>query len=242
MMNNKLQIIETSDYILAVSDEEVKLSNDNIGFFLRTHSISNNLDIIQNPSFTSNYKYKKIIAYKPKGNAPELDLPLLPPLTHPNCCITKDGDLTNMNKGCAERNRCLEMIVEDDVKKLAYNYRNTVWKGYFGSQYKAAEKGFIDGYKAATKVYSENDLYIAFSVGRTYEKSNHEGVGQSELIDYIQTLKQPKTPKWFVAEIIDEAVRTKEDVNGENAFKYVSKLKTTTINGEIYLVGTYKYE
>jgi len=47
MMNNKLQIIETPDYILAVSDEEIKLSNDNIGFFLRTHSISNNLDIIQ---------------------------------------------------------------------------------------------------------------------------------------------------------------------------------------------------
>jgi hypothetical protein len=51
-MTTKFKLVETEEYLLAVSDEEVKLSNDNIGFFLRTHSISNSIGIIQNPPAT----------------------------------------------------------------------------------------------------------------------------------------------------------------------------------------------
>jgi hypothetical protein len=55
--------------------------------------------------------------------------------------------------------------------------------------------GFIDGFKAhqeltKDKLFTVEELYTAFSCGRTYEKSNHEGVGQSELVDYIQSLRQ----------------------------------------------------
>jgi len=51
------------------------------------------------------------------------------PLVHPNCCIAKEG-ITNMNKGCSERNRCLSVpiIPLSEVEELvdgysAYNYK-----------------------------------------------------------------------------------------------------------------------
>ena len=202
-MNNKLQIIKTSDYILAVSDEEIKLSNDNIGFFLRTHSISNNLDIIQNPSFTSNYKYKKIIAYEPKGNAPELDLPLLS-----------------------------EMVVEEDVEKLACDWHKKEYE--FLPQLQII-KAFVAGHNSATKVYSEGDLMKAIMMSAT---SNTDFL-PDRCEEIIQSIKHPKTPKWFVAEIVPNF--PKMPINGKD-FPFIDVLKTTTINGKTYLVGTYKYE
>jgi hypothetical protein len=243
MMNNKLQIIETSDYILAVSDEEVKLSNDNIGFFLRTHSISNNLDIIQNPSFTSNYKYKKIIAYQPKDNAPELDLSLLP-----------------------------EIVVEDDVEKLAkLEYPISTNKGKWGFEEEVQQfnqRAFIKGYKSATKVYSEDDLSGHLIVLGNWIIKNKIKSGieiLSKIQEIIQSLKQPKTPcfpshclrecsgkclypnktpKWFIAETVCDQCLDDETVDSCycNFGNYKTEFKTTTINNKTYLVGTYKYE
>ena len=40
------------------------------------------------------------------------------------------------------------------------------------------------------KLFTVEQLYTAFSCGRTYEKSNHQGVGQSELVDYIKSLEK----------------------------------------------------
>lgn len=40
------------------------------------------------------------------------------------------------------------------------------------------------------KLFAVEQLYTAFSCGRTYEKSNHQGVGQSELVDYIKSLEK----------------------------------------------------
>jgi hypothetical protein len=213
-MTTKFKIIETEEYFLAISGEEVKLSNDNIGFFLRTHSISTNIDIIQNPSFTSNYKYEKVIAYKPKGNAPKLDLPLLPD-------------------------------VEEDVEKLAIEYAN-LNKSKFNNWY-GCHDGFIAGYKAATKKYSEEDLRkaieesISWWVAKPDEKYGQINTSHDFGDEFIQSLKISK-PKWFVAEIDIDCTGNNNDgcfmdSSGHNCG--CLSLKTATINNKIHLVGTY---
>jgi hypothetical protein len=80
-METKFRIVETEEYTLAVSDGEIKKDD----YFYYTWF---NADIIQKADSGSNLNnlnaknpkdnFKKIIAYQPKGNAPELDLPLLP--------------------------------------------------------------------------------------------------------------------------------------------------------------------
>lgn len=54
---------------------------------------------------------------------------------------------------------------------------------------------FIEGFNAhkelvKDKLFTVEQLYTAFSCGRTYEKSNRQGVGQSELVDYIKSLEK----------------------------------------------------
>jgi hypothetical protein len=88
----KFEIIETPDYILAVSDEEIKegdyclidkseMSNELKSEIFKVDKILNERshNLLDNTSgwrFSKSYS-SKIIAYRPKGNAPELDLPLL---------------------------------------------------------------------------------------------------------------------------------------------------------------------
>jgi hypothetical protein len=202
-MKNKFKLVEMEDYLLAVSDEEIE--KDDYFYYIWF-----NTDIIQKADSGSNLNnlnaknpkdnFKKIIAYKPKGNAPELDLPLLP-----------------------------EIVVEDDVEKLAESYY---------TQIRLAERtAFKFGYKAATKVYSEEDLRKAMHFGKFGE---YEGIQKTQ--EFIQSLKQPK---WFVAEMKcgrcyiplkdDDCWSAKEcSRNSKNDL-----LLTTTINGKTYLVGTY---
>ena len=107
-MESKIEIVETPDYILAVSDEEIKEGDTIFNYF----GLKHNEQVISKASKNAviNWKndlyindgtkrirdgIKKIIAYQPKGNAPELDLPLLP-----------------------------EMVVEDNIEKLAEEYLN----------------------------------------------------------------------------------------------------------------------
>jgi hypothetical protein len=120
--------------------------------------------------------------------------------------------------------------VEDDVvEKLAESYY---------TQIRLAERtAFKFGYKAATKVYSEEDLRKAMHFGKFGE---YEGIQKTQ--EFIQSLKQPK---WFVAEMKcgrcyiplkdDDCWSAKEcSRNSKNDL-----LLTTTINGKTYLVGTY---
>ena len=245
-METKFKIIETEDYILTLSDEEIKDVRQYKGkYHIEKGSILN----IFPDYLTDLSECKLIIAYQPKGNAPELVLPLLPPYTHPNCCITKDGGLTNMNKGCAERNRCLEIVVEDAVEKLA-ELKYPISKG--GSMWMPTahdcnqankQEGFIAGYKAATKVYSENDLRKAFEHAIVFKEesvSTCKEAIDAEFDALIKLIKLPKTPKWFVAEM--ERVRDwdKRDINGDYEAKL--QLKTTTINGKTTVVGKYLNE
>jgi hypothetical protein len=214
-MKNKFKIIETPDYILAVSDEAIEEGN----YVYQVNFEKTNTQVIQcikpfqakiandkNGSFTK----LKIIAYKPKRNSPELDLPLLP-----------------------------EMVVEDNIEKFADI------NGYHESDLdKIYKEGFRDGHKAATKVYSENDLKKAFNFG-TNEGYNYkdlesmdeepEELSEEDWNSFVRNLNQPKTPKWFVAET-EDIFHSPSPIG----MSVDTVLKTTTINGKIYLAGNYK--
>ena len=209
-METKFKLVETEEYTLAVSDEDasnsyIYFTGDPTGIFktgIKYKSGNGNYfyqDAITGMSDTYLTTIsKKIIAYKPKGNAPELDLPLLP-----------------------------EIVVEDDVEKLA-EISSELQEGTYTPQHKITYKhGFIDGYKTATKVYSEDDLRKAIHFGKFGE---YEGIQKTQ--EFIQSLKQPK---WFVAEM----KHTKSEVFRENDNVPYAVLKTTTINNKTYLVGTY---
>ena len=63
---SKLQIIETPDYILAVSEEETQT-----GYYY------NELDKALRKGNAQQSYHSSVIAYQPKNNASELNLPLL---------------------------------------------------------------------------------------------------------------------------------------------------------------------
>jgi hypothetical protein len=218
-MEKKLQIIETPDYTLAVSDEEIKESNwyENNGVLF----ISDNIfDEGNNPNQNKNNRL--VIAYKPKANARELDLPLLP-----------------------------EIDVKDDVEKLAEEY--VIDESYLPVYKEECKRAYINGYKAATKVYSEEDLRKAIDFGIRYTDERMTTDIVSEIFDidcsgnleettqlFTQSLKQLKTPKWFVAETTGGGEYLAGTVGGNEIWaEYPIALKTTTINGKTYLIGKY---
>jgi len=181
-MKTKFKIIETPEYYLAVSDEKPTVGNQII-YETDTQSVNTTCS-----DYTENEFDFVIKAYQPKGNASELDLPLLP-----------------------------EMVVEP--------------------------RGF-DEFE-----YSEEDLRKAINMGiDLWMNSMTEDSAELIEADYqkiIQSLKQSKTPKWFVAEISCDYIGCPKLVlNGTNSICCGDKtgLKTTTINGKTYLVGSYLFE
>jgi len=221
-MQTKFKIIETEQYWLAVSDEEINEFGTNLKegtkvFYnltgYETIFIKTAFNIC-NGNFQSEF-CKKIIAYQPKNNAPELDLPLLP-----------------------------EMAVEDDVERLAEQLltSHSDFKAEGMSEYQNGRfNGIIEGlnYKSATKKYSEEDLRRVFKEGEGNIDVNGCKLDNSEKVfnKVIQSLKQP-TPTWFVAEM----EITKSEVFRENDNVPYATLKTTTINGKTYLVGKFENE
>jgi hypothetical protein len=236
-MNNKLQLIEPPDYILAVSDEEIKEGD----WFLVTSGIGYKILSTQKAEYDndgtkswSDSHCKKIIAHTPKGNTPELDLPLLP-----------------------------EMVDNNDVDKITKVVMNK-WVGTLSKMKISPEEideiteehsfYYLQGYKAATKVYDEEDLRGAFISGK------HGGKTETymEFEEFIQSLKQSKTPKWFVAEV-EYYYHSSKEFYSDAGFVKCSKgqyesikseiptcplkteLKTSTINNKTYLVGHYEY-
>jgi hypothetical protein len=238
----ELKIIETPDYILAVSDEEIK-EGDIIFYHHPKQSFDmSSIHKVINPNYSLDepaYRVKfdtgwgviegckKIIAYLPKNNAPELDLPFLP-----------------------------EIVVEDNVEKLALecfeNLKLTNPKGGIKEFIRLAVNFGYNKGKLATKTFSEDDLakvfYVGVQLGINQEiatVSNKELQDESVVLTKcINTLKQPKTPKWFVAEM------EYQDMMGAwvssptilEVCDRPKRLKTTTINGKTYLVGTYLYK
>jgi hypothetical protein len=210
-MQTKFEIIETPDYILAVSDEEIKNDEYYISWETNYSTEPKERWVIYIKSIGLNGTTpKKIIAHLPKGNAPALDLPLLP-----------------------------EVDVEDDIEKLAEEY--VIDESYLPVYKEECKRAYINGHKAATKTYSEDDLIqlageLSFKWHNGEIKDLGSSIGWSKR--YVESLKQPKTPKCFVAEM-----ETARIPYGDDGWKTIETgLKTTTINGEVYLVGKYIYE
>lgn len=167
-MEKKLQIIETPDYILAVSDESVTALFPNYYWNYKDKDwYKFSEDLIDDMTKED----RPIIAYQPKHkDAPELDLPLLP-----------------------------ETAVEDDIQNFIVPLLKKKGDEDNRIDLNAYALGLIDAYKATTKVYNEDlhkllsDFYVFATEG---EVCNHITIN-----DFIQSLKQHKTPKWFVAEM-----------------------------------------
>jgi hypothetical protein len=205
-MQTKFKIVETPEYLLAVSDE-VRVNSITDWYYEH----DNNIPLYQfiKETLPEEYYLPKVVAYLPKNNAPELDLPLLP-----------------------------EMFVENNVKKLAENYTSNETD----KTLKLISKySFRDGHKAATKVYTEEDLRNAINMGidlwMNSMTDNSAELTESDYQQIIQSLKQSKTtPKWFVAEIEEQRTATYGGI-------IVKGLKTTTNSeGKQVLVGTYLFE
>jgi len=225
-----IKIIETPDYILAVSDEKIEdgdcffCKEDNEIYKCYGRMCGLILTQENSPLGVNPYFCVKIIAHQPKGNAPELELPLLP-----------------------------EMVVEDEVEKLAKIATSKL--AYSGPTASRSAECFIwiKGYKAATKVYSEEDLKKMFAYAHQVGMNTLLQIQSPHLLEkqdehklrdgFIQSLKQPKTSIWFVAEMkgCDNCINHQgQHLSPDCCHNY--KLKTTTINGKEYLVGTYLYE
>jgi len=170
-------------------------------------AVSGNLDELYNTSIQELINRGLVKAYQPKDNAPKLDLPLLP-----------------------------ERVVEDDVEKLVVKYFPDYPDGIVTNEIKSLREGFIKGHKAATKIYSKDDLRKAIQYAKGLDIHGRGVWFKSDTFsedEIIQSLKQTKTPKWFVAEMEKEGF-----VDIEGGWAWV--LKTTTINGKTYLVGKYE--
>jgi hypothetical protein len=309
-MQTKFKIVETEEYLLAVSDEEIKEGEYCLADIYASDFYG---VVLYNGAFAKHY-FRKIIAYQPKVNAPELDLPLLPPFKKeivgyrlkPNIDrFMVDGILKTAMPIWNDEDKSVyfikghvagslvakmkelqvldlwftpiyeevksnwvkehhleyyykegimsdEIVVEDDVEKLGEeyaNFSNDYIPMSFGDKFnETSKRDFIAGYKAATKVYSEEDLRKAirygFDVGFCSNLSNKVKNNLQSEDEFIQSLKQPKTPKWFIAEITGGGEYLAGVVGGNEIWaEYPTELKTTTNSeGKQVLVGTYLYK
>jgi hypothetical protein len=212
-MQTKFRIVETPEYILAVS-EKVKVDSIIEWYYEYDNSIP--LYQFTKETLPKEYYLPKIIGHLPKGNAPKLDLPLLP-----------------------------QMVVEDDVQnfivpllKKKGDENNTI-------DLDAYALGLIDSYKAATKKYSEDDLREAFRLGHFIEREdcreNFEKFVQS--LNQPKPLKYFVAEAGQIIGCKDPMVclRGCNTVDGSCRQPIIDKyqLKTTTIGGKEYLVGKY---
>jgi len=218
---NKLQIIETIDYVLAVSDEEIKENTNTFKEGINGDWFWNSkYNTIQRTGDITCFDFK-IEAHQPKNNAPELDLPLLP-----------------------------EMVLEDDVENQKW-YKDAISVLKDEHSIKMAKMCLKAGYKAATKIYSEEDIIKLMSLAWNAGFKKHDVVEaglegketDSEVRWILSKFKSSKTPKWVVAETTGGGEYLAGEIGGNEIWaEYPTELKTTTINGKTYLVGTYLYE
>jgi bacterioferritin (cytochrome b1) len=223
-MKIKFLIIYTDLYALICSDDEIKIGDWAIHNNEEYRNTYNEKPILCTKSNCDSIQehWDKIIAHKPLNSEPKLQsVPLLP-----------------------------EMVVEDEViRKLAQSYRDSQFKDISYGKEKVeaitaslhAEQGFYDGYKSATKTFSEDDLRNLVNSVIEFI-SHHEPEEFNEWFERkIQSMKRFKAPKLFVAEmeVCDNCINHQgQHLSPDCCHNY--RLKTTKINGKEYLVGTYE--
>ncbi len=241
----KLKIVETPNYILAVSDKEPELNcycttEKNIvdvgkihnSFTIFKPSTQEHLDMLKS--------CKKIIAYHPKGNAPELDLPLLPEID------VEDYSLEEAKKFAYSKFKNLEEKYPEGKGLISIqDILETLDVG--------VECGYRFASKGETKGYSEEEVIklmtLAWNAGFNKYDVVEAGLESRETDIEVRWIlskfKSSKSPKWFVAETVCDQCLDDETVDSCycNFGNYKTELKTTTNSeGKQVLVGTYLYE
>jgi hypothetical protein len=186
----------------------------------------NDLDKALRKGYAEQSYHTSVIGYLPKGDAKKLDLPLLPEL------VLQDDKFESF----LDREINFNLSPKTTIERIKWYYQT-----YF---------------KATTNVYSEADLRkaVQFGIDKCHYGLQHKTKAKETMInDFIQSHKQPKTPKWFVAET--ETVKGKyigrvqigitpsgEPIRINEGYEEIQRLKNQTINGKTYLVGKYLYE
>lgn len=212
------EIIKTDNYLIIVSDDEIKVGDVYIN--INTHLIFTEFKENYPDSFKTDTK--KIIAHLPLNDSPILEgVDLLPPLP-----IEDDVEDFALEKYPVYPFFEGTQLVDDDT-----NY--TIRKGFKTGYNKAKEK-----YK-----YTEEDIRKAFESGMEYGRDmalfyNTDKVSRTEfesLLDcdeYVQSLSQPMYPIAF--ELQDKKYRVKSGTIDEH--------KQEKAGYEYYeLVGKYIY-
>jgi len=204
----EFDIMQTKNYLLIVSDEKTK---DLDWYYTKRFSGNKGCVRRNNGGSAIEYKgkidnwYKEIIGHLPINNSPILEgVALLP-----------------------------EMVIEDDVNKLAESYYTQITQ--------SERTAFNFGHNAATKLYSEADLKEAYENGCEY----------SSFDDLKQSLKQIKYPKRFVAK--NHSIDVCKSFDIETGCKFGGECKCETNENFSFthitndqqqkvLVGTYKFD
>jgi hypothetical protein len=186
----------------------------------------NRLKLIIENSYLMGYdKEGKLVAHKPLTDAPILEgVPLLP----------EWGE----NEETIELNYYKEL---EDRREVARNFKGQVagrHRDLFGnSEIHHMMRGFLEGYNKAkeTYKYTEEDLRKAIAFGGT-KVAMKDSLNSSNVDDYIQSLQQPKRPKYFE---MSYSLSTKVNIEGD----YIKEPRTiTNSQGQTELIGTYFYE
>lgn len=142
------------------------------------------------------------------------------PLTHPNCCISKDSGITKGNQGCAYRNGCLDDSVPlialeeieeaingyslidnaQEVANLLYDserHKDSSIKGLFSVAYQ-------EGFKAHQELNKDKLFTITDMIRAMRYASEITNNKLNNIKNYIEALL-PKT-EWDV-EIIDGKIK-----------------------------------
>lgn len=209
----KYQIIYKVDYALIVSKEEIKKGDYYI------HKQMNSFRMLQSVGSLLPMDSKKVIAHRPLNNAPILNgVPFLPKW---------DKEYEHYK-------------IAEEMLKSHPDFKAEGMSEYQNGRY----NGLIDGFERAKEIYkyTEEDLRKAFQAGESRWGTN--GLIDTELNEdeFIQSLQQPKRPKYFECEMaqmnLDEIRENGKGFLHTNTEKMVTM---TNAQGQTELVGKYTF-
>jgi hypothetical protein len=237
----KHNIIETENYLLIVSDEEIKAGN----FYLL---IPENIVKLSRSGLPTNIReWAKIIAHLPLNNSPVLEgVDLLPPIEDnieqwawDNPCLSR-SDVYHLFEEVFKE-KVFEGYYKISASKQVHQFKEKVRK-------LAKEKAEVvkEKYK-----YTEEDLTRAFNIGINSQfESTELKLNKDEsfdrhsknLLKLIQSLQQPKMPVGFECEV-ERIYPNPQTISKEYDFDdiLIERKTTTNSQGQTVLVGKYIY-
>ena len=216
----KHKIIYTEHYALVVSDDEIKQGD----WCVDKHDIVYKQET--DKIFSKFSGAKKVIAHRPLTDAPILEgVPLLPK-------FSQEEDI--------------KLIAKQEAEKLHDKSRHEDWDIY--EDLVSEDAWLIEkGYNKAKETYKYTEEDLMNLVEKGHEIYN-EGLGvatdakKQKLIDFIQSLRQPKRPKYFECEMEKGYMLNDDGEPYGFPVHETGKPKTiTNSQGQTELVGEYIY-